>query len=272
MSVKTHSSEQLAKDIRKLSLQMVHDSKASHIGSALSMADVVAVLYAKVLSLDTTNPKNPNRDLFILSKGHACVSLYAALGLTGFFKLEELASYGKNGSNFMNHVSHKVPGVEFSTGSLGHGLPFATGKALAFKIKKTTNRVFVLLGDGELDEGSNWEALLFASHHHLDNLVAIVDYNNLQSLTTVEETMNLEPLKDKFQSFGCEVIELNGHDHDALTNGFAKAQQVKGKPTVIIAKTIKGKGVSYMENKVKWHYSTPNADELTIAFNELNNA
>jgi transketolase len=171
----------------------------------------------------------------------------------------------------MNHISHKVPGVEFSTGSLGHGLPFGTGKALASKISHNSNKIFVLLGDGELNEGSNWEALLFAAHHNLDNLVVIIDYNKLQSLTTVEQTLKLEPLKSKFEAFGCNVVTVNGHDHIELKSAFLNAVQFKMKPTVIIANTIKGKGVSYMENKIKWHYSTPSESELNIAINEINN-
>lgn len=265
-------SKDLAKEARKLSLNMVVNSKASHIGSALSMTDILSVLYSDVLTVFPDNPTNPKRDIFILSKGHACVSLYAVLGLKGFFDLKRLETYGANNSDFMNHVSHKVPGVEFSTGSLGHGLPFGTGKALGAKIKNSENRVYVLVGDGELDEGSNWEALLFAAHHKLDNLVTIVDYNNLQSLTTVEETINIEPLKDKFLAFGCEVLEVDGHDHNELLKAFEAAMRLKGKPIIIIAKTIKGKGVSYMENKVKWHYSTPNQEELELALNEITNA
>jgi len=270
--MKFNSSLELAKEIRKKSLLMVVSSKASHIGSALSITDILSVLYLDILNVNKSNLNDPERDIFILSKGHACVSVYAVLGLLDFFSITELDSYGKNDSNFMNHISHKVPGVEFSTGSLGHGLPFATGKALASKISNKTNNIFVLLGDGELDEGSNWEALLFAAHHKLNNLIVIIDYNNLQSLTTVKDTLNLEPLKDKFESFGSHVLEVNGHDHFALNKVIKEAINIKNKPVVIIAYTIKGKGVSFMENKVKWHYSTPNNDELEIAINEINNA
>lgn len=270
--MKFNSAFELAKEIRKISLRMVVSSRASHIGSALSITDILSVLYFDILNVNKSKLNDPERDIFILSKGHACVSVYAVLGLLDFFPITELDSYGKNDSNFMNHISHKVPGVEFSTGSLGHGLPFATGKALASKISKITNKIFVILGDGELDEGSNWEALLFASHHKLDNLIVIVDYNNLQSLTTVKDTLNLEPLKDKFESFGSHVMDVNGHDHLALNKVINEAINIKEKPVVIIANTIKGKGVSYMENKVKWHYSTPNDAELEIAINEINNA
>jgi transketolase len=270
--MKFNSSHELAKEIRIKSLQMVVKSRASHIGSALSITDIISVLYFDILKINKSNLNDPERDIFILSKGHACVSVYAVLGLLDFFPISNLDSYGENDSNFMNHISHKVPGVEFSTGSLGHGLPFATGKALASKISNKKNKIFVILGDGELDEGSNWEALLFASHHKLDNLILIIDYNNLQSLTTVKDTLNLEPIKDKFESFGLHVINVNGHNHSDLNKVFKKAIDIKGKPVAIIAKTIKGKGVSYMENKVKWHYSTPNDAELEIAINEINNA
>jgi transketolase len=273
MNIQFASSIAFAKEIRKYSLEMVVRSKASHIGSALSIADILAVLYYDVMTVYLNEVNNSYRDIFILSKGHACVSLYAALGLKGFFPLKDLETYGLNGSCFMNHISHKVPGVEFSTGSLGHGLPFGTGIALGKKIRKRDNRVFVLVGDGELDEGSNWEALLFASHQRLDNLVVIVDYNNLQSLTTVKDTLNLEPLANKFESFGCLVYSVDGHNHEMLRQIFHESKSnYSGKPTVIIAKTIKGKGVSYMENMVKWHYSTPNQDELMQAIYEIENA
>lgn len=270
---KYNSSFEFSKEIKKHSLEMVVKSHASHIGSALSIADILAVLYFDLLKVFPDNFKNEKRDYLVLSKGHACVSLYATLGLKGFFPLEDLDTYGNDGSNFMNHISHKVPGVEFSTGSLGHGLPFATGIALGKKIKHLSNRIFVIVGDGELDEGSNWEALLFASHHKLDNLIIIVDYNKLQSLTTVEQTLCIEPLANKFEAFGCNVHNVDGHNHIHLINVFKKSiNNRNGKPTVVIADTIKGKGVSYMENKIKWHYSTPNQDELFQALNEIDNA
>ena len=267
------SSIGFAKEIRKYSLNMVFNSKASHIGSALSIADILAVLYHRIMTVFPNDDKNENRDYFILSKGHACVSVYAALGLKGFFELDELKTYGLNGSRFMNHISHKVPGVEFSTGSLGHGLSFSAGIALGKKIKTQNNKIFVVLGDGELDEGSNWEALLFASHHKLDNLIVIIDYNNLQSLTTVKQTINLEPLTDKFESFGCTTYDVDGHDHKMLFDVFGTAiANNDGRPSIIIARTIKGKGVSFMENMVKWHYSTPNDRELKQALKEIENA
>jgi transketolase len=261
----------LSKKIRKVSLEMVHRSNASHIGSALSVVDILAVLYNNILNYDSNNPNWEERDKLILSKGHSCVSLYAVLGLKNFFDIELLKTYGKNGSNFMNHISHKVPGVEFSTGSLGHGLPYAVGIALGNKLKKIDSKVYVILGDGEVAEGSNWEALLFASHNKLDNLVVIIDNNNLQSLTTVDETLSLEPYDKKFLSFGCNVVKVDGHDHEQLNKVFSFNNPYL-KPNVVIAKTIKGKGVSYMENEVKWHYKSPNTQELLIAIKEINNA
>lgn len=251
---------------------MVHRAKASHIGSALSICDIVAVLYGQVLRLDPDQPTAPQRDRFILSKGHACVAVYAALAETGFFPLDDLLKYGQDHSVLMNHISHKVAGVEFSTGSLGHGLPFGTGKALAAKRLKQNWRAVVLLSDGELGEGSNWEALMFAAHHSLDNLVAIVDYNKLQSLTTVDKTLRVEPLADKVRAFGWAVREVDGHDHAALTSLLRTAPWEAGKPSLLIAHTTKGKGVSFMENSVDWHYKSPSAEQLTQALGELNHA
>ena len=262
------SSKQLAKQIRVESLKMVHRSSGSHIGSALSYVDILSVLYSNVMKYDNKNQYYFYRDRFILSKGHACSSLYSCLALKGFFPIKDLLSYGKDESNLMNHVSHKVCGVEFSTGSLGHGLPFGVGKAKALKLNNTKSRVIVLIGDGELAEGSNFEAMLFAAHHKLDNIILIIDYNNLQSLTTVKETLNLIPFKEKFESFGWNYTEVDGHDHKQLTNCF-KAKLANNKPTAILAKTTKGKGVSFMENKVEWHYKTPNNTELQLAIKEI---
>lgn len=258
-----------AKRIRIHSLQMVTRAKASHIASALSIADIIAVLYEDILNIYPFSPNNKTRDRFILSKGHSCVALYAALADKGFFPISELDTYGLDYSNLMNHVSHKVSGVEFSTGALGHGLSFGIGKALCAKLNKEKWRVFVLLSDGELDEGSNWEALMFASHFQLDNIVAIIDYNKLQSLTTVEKTINIEPLADKLISFGWSVKEIDGHNHSELRNAFINTPWKKTKPSIIIAHTIKGKGVSFMENKVEWHYIPPNNYQLSLAISEL---
>jgi transketolase len=259
----------LANTMRVLALQMVTRAKASHIGSALSIVDMVAVLYAEVLAVDPGNPQWSERDRFILSKGHACVAVYAALAAQGFFPLPELADYGQDFSDLMNHISHKVPGVEFSTGSLGHGLPFAVGKALAAKRQGKQWRVCVVLSDGEMDEGSNWEALLFAAHHRLDNLLVLIDYNKLQSLTTVAQTLALEPLLDKLRAFGGAVAEVDGHDHAALRTQCRSIPWQAGKPSLLLAHTVKGKGVSFMENQVIWHYRNPSEEQLAQALAEL---
>lgn len=259
----------LARIVRRSSLAMVSRANASHIGSALSIADIVAVLYGDVMRTDPCDPQLRERDRFILSKGHACVAVYAALAALGFFSDDELLDYAKDGSVMMSHISHKVPGVEFSTGALGHGLPFGVGKALAAKKLGQDWRTFVLLSDGELDEGSNWEALMFAAHHRLDNLVAIVDYNKLQSLGSVEETLNLEPLVSKFKAFGCLVKEVDGHDHNSLREALCRTHDNSAKPLVVVAHTTKGKGVTFMENKVEWHYKAPSAEQLELALKEL---
>ncbi|WP_321952705.1 transketolase [Paraburkholderia bannensis] len=266
--MKTPTTE-LARRMRVEALHMVQRARASHIASALSICDIVAVLYGDILNVDPAAPDAAGRDRFILSKGHACVAVYAALAECGFFEHADLLSYGRDGSPLMNHISHKVSGVEFSTGSLGHGLPFGVGKALAAKRKRAAWRTFVVLSDGELGEGSNWEAMLFAAHHQLDNLVAIVDYNKLQSLTSVEQTLRLEPLADKFTAFGWSVQEVDGHDHDALRAALGTTPWQPGKPSMLIAHTIKGKGVSAMENKVEWHYRSPSADQLAGFLEEL---
>ncbi len=262
----------LARRMRNQALAMVHRAKASHIGSALSICDIVAVLYAKTLRLAPGDPTTAWRDRFILSKGHACVAVYAALAETGFFPREDLLQYGQDHSVLMNHISHKVAGVEFSTGSLGHGLPFGVGKAVAAKRSQQLWRTFVLLSDGELGEGSNWEAMMFAAHHQLDNLIAIIDYNKLQSLTTVDKTLRIEPLADKARAFGWAVHEVDGHDHVALASLLAQLPFETAKPSFVIAHTTKGKGVSFMENSVDWHYKSPSADQLAQALGELNHA
>jgi transketolase len=264
-----NSETKFASEIRKVALQMVHRANASHIGGVLSIADILSVLYSKILRIRPNEPQWEGRDRFILSKGHCCAGVYAALALRGFFQLEELETYGQNGSRFMNHISHKVPGVEFSTGSLGHGLPFGTGKALAAKRLNAEWKTFVLLSDGELGEGSNWEALMFAAHHKLDNLVAIIDYNKLQSMTTVAKTLGIEPLAEKFIAFGWSVKEVDGHDRTALANALESTEWVKERPSMLIAHTTKGKGVSYMENSVEWHYRSPNKEQLAQALAEI---
>lgn len=263
------STEDLVRRIRCRALEMVTRARASHIGSALSIADIVAVLYGRILRVDPSAPDHPERDRFILSKGHACVAVYAALAETGFFDPKLLETYGTDGSALMAHISHKVPGAELSTGALGHGLPFGTGKALAAKRQGKGWRTIVLTSDGEWGEGSNWEAALFAAHHQLDNLLCIIDYNKLQSLTTVDETLRLEPLHSKFEAFGWAVREVDGHDHEALAGALDVGAWPAGKPAMLIAHTTKGKGVSFMENRVEWHYRNPTPELLAEALAEI---
>ena len=261
------SSQELANKIRQNALKMVHRAKASHIASALSIADVLAVLYGQVMKIDPADENYEERDRFILSKGHACVAVYATLAEVGLIPKEQLETYGDDFSWLMNHISHKVSGVEFSTGSLGHGLPFGVGKVLAAKCRDSSWRTYVLLSDGEMDEGANWEALMFAAHHKLKNLTAIIDYNKLQSLDTVANTLGLEPLVDKLKAFGCSVHEIDGHDHGQIIEALSSATNVK--PKVILAHSTKGKGISFMENKVEWHYKNPNDEQLAKALAEL---
>jgi transketolase len=261
------NTEELARKIRIHAVKMVNKGGSSHIGSVLSIADILAVLYGRVINYRPNDPKWDGRDRFILSKGHAGVGVYAVLAECGFFNIKELDKHYQNGSIFSGHVSHKgVPGVELSTGSLGHGLPVAAGMALALKIDKKPHRVFVVMSDGELDEGSNWEAFMFASHHCLNNLVAIIDRNKLQSMKSTEETLALEPLLSKLDAFGWDAIETDGHNHEELLNAI---QGETDKPRVIIANTTKGKGVSYMENKVEWHYRTPTGEFFEQAMKDL---
>jgi len=261
------NSIELARKVRIHAVKMVNRGGSSHIASILSTVDILSVLYGKIMNYRSSNPKWKNRDRFILSKGHAGAGVYAVLAESGFFKVSELENHYKDGSIFSGHVSHKgVPGVELSTGSLGHGLSVAAGVALAAKINKNIFKVFVLMSDGELDEGSNWEALMFSSHHNLNNLTAIIDRNFLQSIESTENTLTLEPLKDKLIAFGWNVIEVDGHDHYQLIEAL---NSICDKPKIIIANTIKGKGVSFMENDNKWHYQTPLGENFEKAIQEL---
>lgn len=263
------STEAYARDIRAHALRMVTRAKASHLGGALSMADLMAVLYGSILRIDPGHPQLAQRDRFLLSKGHSCTALYATLALRGFFPVSELDTYGADDSRLMAHVSHHVPGVEFSTGSLGHGLGFGVGKALGLRRLGLDARVFVLLSDGELDEGSNWEAILFAPQHRLDNLVALVDYNQIQSLGSVSEVLELHPLAEKFRAFRWEVREVDGHDHAALQAALSTVPWSPGRPSCLIARTTKGKGVHFMENQLAWHYKSPDARQLEDALRQL---
>jgi transketolase len=258
-----------ASRIRAHALRMVYKAKSSHIGSCLSMADMLAVLYTRILKVDPKNAADPKRDRFILSKGHAAAILYAALAERGYFSVDDLATYCEQGSRLTGHISHAVPGVEVSTGSLGHGLPIAVGMAIAARADKRPTRVFCLLSDGECDEGSNWEAILFAPHHRLDNLVALVDFNKIQSFGRVSEVLELEPFADKWRAFGWNTIEVDGHDLNALEDVLSRAPAMPGRPTAIIAHTVKGKGVSFMEDKLAWHYSSPSSEQLEAALKEV---
>jgi len=259
----------LANKICSQTLRMVHQANASHIGTCLSMADLLAVLYSRVLQVVPANPSWPERDRFILSKGHGAAILYAVLAERGFFPVEWLDTYCQDGSLLTGHANHHVPGVEVSTGSLRHGLPIGCGMALAGKRDGKSYKVYVLLSDGEMDEGSNWESILFAPHHHLDNLVVIVDYNKIQSFGTVKEVLDLEPLVDKWKAFRWSVREVDGHDHHQIEEALSTVPFESGKPSVIIAHTTKGKGVSFMENQLAWHYKSPNAEQLSQALSEL---
>ena len=251
---------------------MVHAAKASHIGGCLSMADILAVLYTRILRVDPADPQAAGRDRFVLSKGHATAIMYATLAECGFFSLAELDSYCRDGSIFTGHVSHAVPGVEVSTGSLGHGLPIAIGMALAARNAGAGSRVFCLLSDGECDEGSNWEGILFAPHHKLGNLCVIVDFNKIQSFGSVAEVLNLDPFAEKWKAFGWQVEEIDGHDLTALERVLSGVPAASGRPTVVIAHTIKGKGVSFMENVAKWHHGVPSEAELKQALADLDAA
>lgn len=265
-------SVEFAARIRALAVTMVAAANASHIGGALSMADMLAVLYGPggFLRVDPARPEDPDRDRFILSKGHACTALYAALALRGFIPLDELETYGNEGTRLMSHASHQVPGVELSTGSLGHGLPVGCGLALGAKRLERSFNTVVLLSDGELDEGSNWEAILFAAHHGLDNLTMMIDANGSQGFGSVPEVLGLEPLAAKLEAFGWFTLEVDGHAHGALRTALGTVQEAgKSRPKAILARTTKGKGVSFMENQLAWHYKSPNSSQLAQALAEI---
>jgi transketolase len=260
----------LARRIRVHVVHMTSRANSSHIGSSFSMAELLAVLYGGgVLRVDPAHPGWPERDRFILSKGHGCAGLYAVLAEAGFFPIEELDTFYLDGTRLAGHATTTVPGVELSTGSLGHGLPVGTGMALAAKRSGDEHRVFVLLSDGECDEGSNWEAALFAPQHRLDNLVVIVDYNKIQSLGTVKEVMDLDPLADKWRAFRWAVREIDGHDVDVIADALHAVPFERGRPSCIIAHTVKGKGVSFMEDKLLWHYRAPLGEDRDGALREL---
>lgn len=259
----------LATRIREQALRMTNRAGSSHIGGSLSIADLLAVLYNGVLRVDPARPDWPDRDRFILSKGHSVAAVYAVLAERGFFPVEWLDKFYLDGSRLAGHITYGVPGVEAATGSLGHGLPIACGMGLAARYDGRRSRVFVLLSDGECDEGSTWEAAMFAPAHSLDNITAIVDYNGLQALGRTRDILDLEPLADKWQAFGWAVRTVDGHDLDQIAEVLRSIPFEPGRPSCIVARTVKGKGVSFMEDKLAWHYKAPDDEQLNLALKEL---
>jgi len=262
---------EFAKKIRLLSLELCYQKKTSHIGGALSVADILAVLYNEFINNRSKNLNDTKRDRVFFSKGHASVALYAALCIKNFFSSKLLIkNFTKNGSYYTSHVNHKVPGIEISTGSLGHALGIASGVAIAAKRKNNKCFIFVIMSDGELNEGSNWESIMFSAQNKLDNIIAIVDYNKMQSFGKTKDIIDLDPLKKKFMAFNWEVYEVNGHNISQLREVLNKVKKSNSKkPKCIIANTIKGKGVKFMENKLAWHYKSPDNNEYKKAKDEL---
>ena len=262
--------QKIANEVRKDIVTAVHAAKAGHPGGSLSAADLFTYLYFEELNIDPKDPKKADRDRFVLSKGHCAPGLYAALAQRGYFSVDELKKLRHIGAMLQGHPDMKgTPGIDMSSGSLGQGISAAAGMALAGKIDNKDYRVYSLLGDGEIEEGQVWEAAMFASHNNLDNLCLIVDFNGLQIDGPVSEVAGPEPIDKKFEAFGFDVQTIDGHDFDAIEAAFARAKTVKGKPSVIIAKTVKGKGVSYMENQVGWHGTAPNKEQYETAMQEL---
>jgi transketolase len=263
------NSIQLAAQFRARAIEMSHAAGAAHLASSLSCIDIVSVLFHSVLKLDPQNAKWEDRDRFILSKGHAATALYSALAYKGFISSADIASYGKAGSLLEEHPSPKLPGVEAATGSLGHGLPIGCGIALAGRIRQKTYRTFVLMSDGECNEGSVWEAALFAAANRLGNLCAFVDFNKWQATGRSREVLGLDPLADKFKDFGWQVHEIDGHDHQQIFKAVSDVSMQQQKPTMVVAHTVKGKGISFMEDDNNWHYRVPTVEEVQLAKTEL---
>jgi transketolase len=259
----------LAQMIRAYAIKMTNLEHSGHVGSSLSMAELIAVLYDGILRVDPKNPRWPDRDRFILSKGHAAAGLYGALAEKGFFPKWWTDTYYRDNGKLCGHISHHVPGVEFSTGSLGHGLPVAAGMALVAKRERKNYRIFVLMSDGDCNEGSTWEAIMFAAQHRFDNLIAIVDANKIQALGEVKDIINMEPLARKLEVFGWEVREIDGHDVKEIEKTLLSVPFKKGKPSFIIARTIKGKGVKFLENTIASHYRCVPDDKLADVYREL---
>lgn len=261
----------IAKGIRKKILEMIHKTKSPHIGSCLSIVEVLVALYFKYLKINLENPYDKNRDRLILSKGHASAALYAVLSKRGFIKEKELKKFSVNNGIFEQHPNQDIKrGIEISTGSLGHGLSIGTGMALSAKNDRKKYKIYVVLSDGELNEGSVWEAVMFAAQHKLDNLVAIIDCNKIQALGYTRNIINMEPLSRKWLSFGWGVKEIDGHNFGQIFKVLGKTPFSKNKPSIIISNTLKGKGVSFMEDKLLWHYRSPNDEEYRNAMRELN--
>lgn len=261
-----------AVEIRKIMLQMIHDAGAGHTGGSLSSIDILVSLFYNKMKHDAKNPNWEERDRFLLSKGHSVEGYYSVLADSGYFPIEELSTFSKFKSELIGHPNKNVPGVEMNTGSLGHGLPIGVGMALGAKKSNNPCTIYVLMGDGELAEGSIWEAAMAASNYKLDNLIAIIDRNGLQISGRTEDVMSLENLKEKWEAFGWDTMELNGNDIGSLMRGLDIAKQRKGKPQLIIAQTTKGKGVSFMENIPAWHHGVPSEKELEQALEELDNS
>lgn len=260
----------VARRLRRHIVTMSHRGRAPHLGSALSCADILAVAYFDALRLDASRPDDPDRDRFLLSKGHAATALYAVLAERGFLPLEELARYNQDGGRLAEHPpAHLVPGVEAATGSLGHGLPIGVGMAMAARLQRSEARVFVVMSDGECNEGSVWEAAMFAAAQRVERVIAIVDYNRWQATARSDDVLALAPLASKFAAFGWSAHEVDGHDHAALRDVLRRVPNGSGKPIAIVAHTIKGKGVSFMEDDNNWHYRIPNEDEYAAAMREL---
>ena len=259
-----------AKEIRREIIEEVYQAQSGHPGGSLSIADILTVLYFKELNIDPKNPEWAERDRFVLSKGHCSPALYAALASRGFFEKDQLKTFRKLDSNLQGHPDRKhIPGVDMTTGSLGQGLSVANGMAISAKLDKKSYRVYCVLGDGEIEEGQVWEAAMTANKYHLDNLCVIVDNNNLQIDGKIEEVMSPYPIDEKFRSFGFEVIKIDGHNIEEIIKAFEVARNIKGKPTCIIASTIKGKGVSFMENQASWHGKAPNDEQYKQAISEF---
>jgi transketolase len=270
MQKKINELSRLATSVRRRDLQMVYGAKLGHIGGDFSATDILVTLYFSVLRVNPHAPADPERDRFILSKGHCAGALYTTLAHAGFFPLEELETFAQPLSRLNGHPDrNKVPGVETNTGPLGHGVPVAVGSALAARLTDAQWRVFALTGDGELQEGSNWEAAMSAAHFQLDNLTVIVDRNRLQQGDWTEQTMHLDPLAAKWRAFGWSVREVDGHDHTQLLETFSQIPFEPGKPNCVIANTHKGKGVSFMQDNASWHHRVPTSEELAAALNEL---